>query len=101
MDQVQIDNELIIGLREDIMSLNDEVTALREANKNLRNNQRVARTVIRNLRDKLNELQNTAADNDAQFQSFCQENIDEFVGEVATVPEGGLPEGTNAVELSV
>lgn len=98
-EQVQIDNDLILSLREEIAALNEELTALREINSNLRNNQRVGRTVVRNLREKVNEMQHIAEENDEQFQYFCQEDIDNaIVEEVAPVEQDGLSDATGTVE---
>lgn len=80
---IEADNALIENLRNEILQLNEEVEFLREANARHRNTIRVARTVVRALRDRLS----IASANDEAFKDFCNEEIAE---EVVEVPSGLL-----------
>lgn len=81
-----------------VASLMESNDCLREEIARLRNQNRILRRVHSAMRSALTSLRAQVAlaqENDELFKKFCQ---GEFDAQVATRPEGGLPEGTEQVE---
>lgn len=90
------------------------IAALIEANEDLQHeanrlrvNNKIARTIIRVLREQATALRNqlqVAAENDQNFKDFCEGKFDapgKFDVPVSVEADGALPEAESVVEHSV